>query len=341
MKAVFFDVDSLTKKFLQSKPSKQGLTVILSEEGIDSMSKETYEKVRDSEIISVFVHTATKMNKDVLDKFPNLKLICTRSSGYDHIDLDYCKSRGITVCRVPRYGESTVAEFAAGLLLNVSRKIYHARNDMRNGNVRMNDYIGFDLYQKTIGIIGFGAIGRHMGKIAQGFGMNVLAYDLFPNEEYAGQNNIKYVTMEELLEKSDVISLHAPSTKENYHLLNEQSFKKMKDGVVIINTGRGDLIDSEALFKAVLSGKVGGAGLDVLENEDFIIHDDIILKDKAVTMDYAINTIANNKLIHHRNVIVTPHAAFNSIDAVHRILNTTIDNVYNFINNTPINTVEK
>lgn len=330
MKIVHFDADKITADYLNKHPINDAQTIITSE-GIDRLSKETYDQVKDADVITVFVHTETRMDEHTLGKFPNLKLLCTRSSGYDHIDMDYCTSRGIVVCRVPRYGEATVAEFAAGLLLNVTRKIYHARNDMRNGNVRMNDYLGFDLCGKTIGIIGFGAIGKHMGKIAQGFGMKVVAYDLYQDTEYAKKNNIEYATLNELFAKSDVISLHAPSTKENYHLINEESFAKMKDGVVIINTGRGDLIDSEALYKAIASGKVYGAGLDVLENEDFIIHDDIILKDKAVTMDYAINTIANNKLIHHRDVIVTPHAAFNSIDAVHRILDTTLENIRGFM----------
>jgi D-lactate dehydrogenase len=212
---------------------------------------------------------------------------------------------------------------------------------MFDGVYKVKRYTGFDLYGRTIGIIGTGAIGRHVIKLAKGFGMNVLAYDLYPNEEFQRIYNINYVSLDELYAGSDVISLHAPSTKENYHLLNDGAFSKMKDGVIIINTARGDLIDGEALYRNILSGKVGGAGLDVLENEDFIIHDDIMLEQENMNMNFAINTIVNAKLLKHKNVIVTPHVAFNSADAVHRILETTIKNIESFADGKLINSVIK
>ena len=340
MKIVFFDVDKLTGQYLKTRPACK-CNIILLENSIETMTDEQYEQIKDAAVISVFVHSSEVMGEKLLSKFPSLKLIATRSTGYDHIDLNYCKSRAISVVNVPKYGEATVAEYTLGLLLNVSRKIITARNDMFDGVYKVKRYTGFDLYGRTIGIIGTGAIGRHVIKLAKGFGMNVLAYDLYPNEEFQRIYNINYVSLDELYAGSDVISLHAPSTKENYHLLNDGAFSKMKDGVIIINTARGDLIDGEALYRNILSGKVGGAGLDVLENEDFIIHDDIMLEQENMNMNFAINTIVNAKLLKHKNVIVTPHVAFNSADAVHRILETTIKNIESFADGKLISSVIK
>lgn len=329
MKTVFFDVDKITKDYLEKQPICTG-DVVMLEESMENISDEQFQQIKDAEIISVFVHTALKMTKETLDKYANLKLIATRSTGFDHIDLNYCKSRGIEVVNVPKYGEATVAEFTFGVLLSLARHIIQARTDMKNNYVRMNEYIGFDLYGHTMGIIGTGAIGRHVAKLARGFGMEVLAYDLYPNEEFQRIYNIHYVGLDELYAKSDVVTLHAPATKDNYHLLNDEAFKKMKDGVIIVNTARGSLVDPEALYRALVSGKVKGAALDVLENEDFIIHDDIILKSQDIPMDYAMNTIINARLMQMKNVLITPHIGFNSIDAVHRILHTTIENINHF-----------
>lgn len=329
MKAVFFDVDKITKDYLE-KQQMDGIDAVMFSESMENISQEQFEKVKDAEIISVFVHTALKMTKETLDKYTNLKLIATRSTGFDHIDLNYCKNRNIEVVNVPKYGEATVAEFTFGVLLALARHIIQARTDMKNNFVRMNEYIGFDLYGHTLGIIGTGAIGRHVAKLARGFGMEVLAYDIYPNEEFQRIYNIHYVDLDELYAKSDIITLHAPATKENYHLLNDEAFKKMKDGVIIANTARGSLVDPEALYRALVSGKVKGAALDVLENEDFIIHDDMILKSQDIPMDYAMNTIINARLLQMKNVLITPHIGFNSIDAVHRILHTTLENIKHF-----------
>ena len=340
MKTVFFDVDKITRDYLEKQQICTGDTVLLPE-SMENISQQQYEQIKDAEIISVFVHTALKMNKDSLDRYPKLKLIATRSTGFDHIDLNYCKERGIEVVNVPKYGEATVAEFTFGALLALARHIIQARTDMKNNFVRMNEYIGFDLYGHTIGIIGTGAIGRHVAKLARGFGMDVLAYDLYPNEEFQRIYNIHYVGLDELYAKSDVITLHAPATKENYHLLNDEAFKKMKDGVTIFNPARGSLVDPEALYRALTHGKVKGAALDVLENEDFIIHDDIILKSQDIPIDYAMNTIINARLMQMKNVLITPHIAFNSVDAVHRILHTTLENINHFCGGQVQNSVLK
>ncbi|WP_458402002.1 NAD(P)-dependent oxidoreductase [Candidatus Avelusimicrobium sp.] len=329
MKIVFFDVDKITREYLQNKPIGCG-EVILLEESLENISPTQYQQIKDAEVISVFVHTALRMNNESLDKFPALKLIATRSTGFDHIDLNYCQKRKIEVVNVPKYGESSVAEFAFGALLALVRRLIQARTDMKNNFVRMNEYIGFDLYNHTIGIIGTGAIGRHMAKLAKGFGMDILAYDLYPNEELSRILNLKYVSLDELYAKADVISLHIPATPQNYHLLDDKAFEKMKKGVIIVNTARGSLIDPEALYRALVRKQVAGAALDVLENEDFIIHDDIILKSQDIPIDFAMNTIVNARLMQMKNVLITPHIAFNSIDAVHRILKTTYENINAF-----------
>lgn len=329
MKIVFFDVDRITRDYLAKRHICDG-DVILLEESMENISEEQFSYIKEADVISVFVHTALKMTRETLDKYKNLKLIATRSTGYDHIDLNYCKSRAIEVLNVPKYGEATVAEFTFGVLLSLARHIIQARTDMKNNFVRMNEYIGFDLYGHTLGIIGTGAIGRHVAKLARGFGMDVLAYDLYPNEEFQRIYNIHYVTLEQLYKKADVITLHTPATQDNYHLLNDEAFNKMKQGVIILNTARGSLIDPEALYRALACGKVKAAALDVLENEDFIIHDDIILKSQDIPREFAMNTIVNARLMQMKNVLITPHIGFNSIDAVHRILHTTLENINHF-----------
>lgn len=340
MKIVFFGMDNISKDYIASHKDC-ACDIIICEKAVSNLTAQELQKYKDADIISVFALSSQRLQAASLDNFANLKLISTRSTGFDHIDLAYCKKRGIAVVNVPKYGEATVAEYAMGLLLNLSRKIITARNDMFDGKYDVKEYIGFDLYGRTIGVIGTGAIGRHMIKLAQGFGMNVLAYDLYPNEEFCRICNIKYVPLEELYAKSDIISLHVPSTKENYHMINDAVIKKMKDGVIIINTARGDLIDAESLYRNLVSGKVGGAGLDVLEDEDVLIHDDIILKQGAMSMDFALNTIINNKLLRLKNVIITPHMGFNSTDAVHRILKTTLESITSFVNGKLINSVIK
>ncbi len=329
MKIVFFDVDDLTKNYIQGKKVCD-CEIVMLKESMDILPDDIYQKVKDADVASTFVH-AMRFDEKVLSKYPNLKLLSTRSTGFDHIDLDYCKSKNIEVVNVPKYGEATVAEYAFGLLLNVSRKIAVAKEDMEAGKANISKYMGFDLYGRTLGVIGTGAIGRHAVKIARGFGMNVLAYDLYPSEEFSRIYNINYVSLDELYKNSDIITLHAPSTKENYHMLGAGAFEKMKQGVIIINTARGDLIDAEALYKYLKNGRVGGAGLDVLEFEDFLIHDDVFLaQEGGVSKEHAVQTVVNAKLLQLDNVIVTPHIGFNSVDAVHRILDITLSNISSF-----------
>lgn len=331
---LFFDTDNLLKDFLQNKniPNYQ---FIFFDKDINSVSNAEISPYLDTPIISVFTHSNV-ISTSQLDKFKNLKLITTRSTGFNHIDLEYCKKRGIIVCNVPKYGETTVAEFAFGLLLALARKIIQGRNGMAHNHVEISNYMGFDLYGKTIGIIGTGSIGRHMIQLAQGFGMNVIAYDPYPTESL---KELYVPTIIDIFKQADIISLHVPSTPQNHHMLDEIAFSMMKRGVIIINTARGDLIDTQALYCAIRSGIVGGAGLDVLENEDFLIHDDVLTCPRATDRDMLLDSAMNLKLLQFRNVIATPHIAFNSIDAINRINATTFDNIMAFLKGNPANVI--
>lgn len=333
---LFFNADTIFKEFAAQNPI-EGINFVNFEESINAISPKKIEPYHETEIISLFVHSE-KVDNVKLDLFPNLKLIATRSTGFNHIDLDYCKKRNIAVSNVPRYGEATVAEFAFGLLLALSRHIIQGRNAMAHNHVEMEKYMGTDLQGKTLGVVGTGSIGRHMIQIAKGFGMNVIAYDLFKNEAL---RDLYVDNLDEIYKNSDIISLHIPSTPENYHMLNADAFNKMKKGVIIINTARGDLIDTQALYSALRQGIVGGAGLDVLENEDFLLHDEVVTSPRVNDSDFLLDSAMNLKLLQFKNVIATPHIAFNSIDAINRINTTTFDNIKSFLNGIVINNVVK
>lgn len=330
---LFFDSDYDLKKFF-SNCSIEGHDFIFFDEPFYYISPQKLKNYLESEIISVFTHSISIPNKK-LDLFPNLKLIVTRSTGINHIDLDYCKKRGILVANVPQYGAITVAEFGFALLLALVRKIPQASFDMRRGDINLPLYTGIDLAGKTMGVIGTGSIGRHMIQLAQGFGMDVLAYDLYPAPDL---KKFYVSSLQELYQKSDIISLNVPSTPENYHLLNKEAFSCMKKGVYIINTARGDLIDARALYQAIRHGKVAGAGLDVMENEDFLVHDEAETSSNLNNSDFLLTSAINLKLLQLSNVIATPHIAFNSYDAIQRINATTCENIRSFLAGKPINT---
>ncbi len=332
---LFFDADKELKKFARNCRI-EGYNYIFFDEPFYFISPKKLNKYLDTQIISVFTHSKSIPNKK-LDLFPNLKLITTRSTGFNHIDLTYCKKRGITVTNVPQYGAITVAEFAFGLLLSLVRKIPQASSDMRKSDIDLPFYTGIDLAEKTIGVIGTGSIGQHIIQLAQGFGMNVVAYDLYPNQKF---KKMYVKSLDELYHLSDVISLNVPSTPENYHLLNKTAFSKMKKGVYIINTARGDLIDAGALYQAILKGKVAGAGLDVMENEEFLVHDEAETSPNWSNSDFLLTSAINLKLIQCLNVITTPHIAFNSEDAIRRINATTCGNIRAFLSGKPVNMVK-
>ena len=279
---VFLEVDSEDKARVQE--AFADATII---EG-NLEGQELIDACKDAEVISTFINT--KMTKEVLEQLPNLKLIATRSVGYNHIDLEACKKQGVTVCNVPDYGSHVIAEHVFALLLSTLRHIPEADARVESGEFDYHGLRGIALRGKTIGIIGTGRIGRRAAQIAHGFGMRILAVDICRVKELEDLLGVQYVALDQMLTESDFVTLHVPALPETEHMINAETLGKMKDGVVIINTARGELIDSGALLDALKSGKVQYALLDVLEHEK--------------------NFAENKELIEHPQVVVTPHIAF-------------------------------
>jgi D-lactate dehydrogenase len=294
--------------------------------------------ILDVEIISIF--SDSRIDKNILEKLKNLKFICTRTTGYDHIDVVECKKRGIVVSNVPAYGIETVAEHTFSLILAVSRRLIESFERTRKGIFSNKGLTGFELKGKTLGIIGAGKIGRRVAEIAKAFGMKVIAYDIFQNLEEAKRIGYEYVDLDKLLREADIITIHANLTKENYHMINDSAFEKMKDGVIIINTARGAIIDTKALIKYLNSGKISYAALDVLENEPEI-KEEVQLLEKELSEEEMKKLLANHMLFDMEDrlekVLITPHNAFNSKESLEEIKRTTVGNIISFVNGKPIN----
>jgi D-lactate dehydrogenase len=247
----------------------------------------------------------------------NIKIIAMRCAGYNNIDFKKAYKK-IHIVRVPAYSPYAVAEHATALLLTLNRKIHRAYNRTRDNNFSLNGLTGFDLYRKIVGVVGTGKIGQVFINICKGFGMKVLAYDPYP----AQGKDIEYVTLDDLLKKSDIISFHCPLNKSTNHIINQDNLALMKEGVYIINTSRGGLIDSEALLNAIKVQKVGGAGLDVYEEETELFFEDFsntILQDDILS-----------RLVSMPNVIITSHQAFLTNEALNNIAETTLQNLADF-----------
>lgn len=288
-------------------------------------------------VLAIFINSP--ITAAALDRFPKLKCIATMSTGYDHIDLTACRSRGIAVSNVPSYGENTVAEQAFALLLALTRKIIPSVERTRQGNFHLQDLRGADLADKTIGVVGTGRIGQHMIRMAKGFGMQVLGYDPRPRPELAAELGFRYLPLEDLLRQSDVVTLHAPATPDTHHLLNAARLQLMKPEAYLINTARGTLIDTQALVQTLESGRLAGVGLDVLEEECSIREERELLSNIFNQKCDLRTMLADHMLLNHPKVIITPHNAFNTREALQRILDTTIKNLEAFERGQPINLV--
>ena len=285
----------------------------------------------DAEVVSVFVGHC-HITGELMDSMPKLKLIATRSTGFDHIDLKAASERDVTVVNVPNYGENTVAEHAFTLLLALARKLPQTLQTTKDGVYSPNELSGFDLKGKTLGIVGMGRIGQHSARIGRGFGMEVVGFDLFEKPEVADEIGFRYAPLEEVLSVSDVVTLHAPLVAENVHLIKAESLATMKQGAILINTARGELVDTQALIAALENGHLAGAGLDTIEGERFLneqIEINTVLDNKT-TKETLINLAETETLLRMPHVIVTPHSAYNTIEAVGRINSITTDNIIEF-----------
>jgi len=296
-------------------------------------------KDEEAEILSVFVKS--KVGKEEMDKFPNLKFIATRSTGFDHIDLEEAKKRGIAISNVPFYGANTVAEQAFALLLSLSRRIYESyERVLEEGSFSPEGLRGFDLKGKTIGVVGTGNIGAHAVKMAHGFGMNIITFDIKKNEELEKEFGVTYVEFDELLAQSDVITLHAPYNKHTHHMINMENIENIKKGAYLINTARGGLVETRALVIALEKEILAGAGLDVLEEEEYMLDDVALLTQEHPNPESLRTVLSNQYLIDHPGVLITPHNAFNTKGALERILDTTVENIQAFEKGAPVNVVE-
>jgi D-lactate dehydrogenase len=332
MKISFFELEDWELEALR-KARFEGHTVELSSE---ALGPRTLARDGDADIISPFIHSA--LDAAALARLPKLKFIATRSTGYDHIDLAICRARGIQISNVPSYGENTVAEHTFALILALSRNIHKAFVHTLARDIPFKELRGFDLAGKTLGVIGAGRIGLHAIKIAKGFGMHVVAYDLRREALLAEVLNFRYVELDELLSVSDIISLHCPYTRETHHMLNLENIGKVKRGALLVNTARGGLVDPAALTRALDEGILAGAALDVLEGEE-LLKDERQILEQPLAQDKLRTLLLNHSLLNRDNVVITPHIAFNSREAVERILSTTIENIRAYLAGSPVNLV--
>lgn len=332
-KIAMYEVEDWVREYIDGTGVKPHDTKLISE----PLDESNAENAADADIVSTFIYS--RLDKAILDKLKNVKLIVTRSTGFDHIDLNECARRNITVCNVPRYGENTVAEHAFALILALSRNLKTSIIKTNQLKFDLAGLRGFDLKGKTLGVVGAGAIGLHSIRMGRGFGMNVVAYDAFPQKILAEVLGFEYVSIEKLLQVSDVITLHVPLIESTYHMINMDTIKLIKRGAILVNTARGGIVDTEALAKALDDGILAGAGLDVLEGEETIKEEAQLLVDtlpveklRAIVRSYA--------LLHRDNVIITPHVAFYSVEAEQRIIETTIENIECFLSGKPQNVVK-
>src|SRR5574344_970020 len=280
------------------------------------------DETHGAKAVCIFVND--RADRAVLEKLKKngVELLALRCAGFNNVDLKAAAELGIRVARVPAYSPHAIAEHVIALILTLNRKTHRAYSRTRDGNFALHGLMGFDLYGKTAGVVGTGEIARVLSGILKGFGLNVVAYDIFEDQEYAKQAGIKYVTLDELYAQSDIISLNCPLTPQNKYLINKDSIAKMKKGVMIINTGRGPLINSEALVEGLKSGQVGAAGLDVYEEEhDYFYQDrsDNIIEDDNLRSLMSLN-----------NVLITSHQAFFTHEAMTNIVTTTLQNAKDF-----------
>lgn len=334
MKIAFFELFKSEQEILEKFFPDYDISY--SGEKITTENVNLYKEV---EIISIFTNSV--INKEVIDLLPKLKLVNTSSTGYDHIDVDYCNKKGIKVSNVPAYGAVTVAEFAFALILGLSRKIVKANSQLRqDDSFNIIPLRGFDLKGKTLGVIGTGRIGKNIIKIAKGFGMNVIACNTIMDKTLEAELGFSYKSFEEIILESDIITLHVPYSKENLHLINKENISKMKKGIYLINTARGELVDTEALIWGLREGIIAGAGLDVLEGERDLKEEIKVLSSlKSETLEEYKVLLEDHVLIDMPNVIVTPHIAFYSKEAEEEIVKTTEENIKGFISGSPQNMV--
>lgn len=321
MKIAFFNTKSYDQQFFEKTNQSHGHDIRFIS---SHLNLETANLIVDEEVVCAFINDS--LNAEVLKvlKQKGVKLIALRSAGFNHVDLVAAKQFALPVVRVPTYSPYAVAEHAAGLLMCLNRKIHRAFNRVREGDFSLHNLMGFDLHGKTVGVIGTGKIGLAFINIMLGFGCRVIAYDMVENKKYIAKG-VEYVSLDILFKQANIISLHCPLTETTKHMINEQSLANMQDGVTIINTSRGKLIDTKAIIQALKSGKIGLLGLDVYEEEEALFYEDF---SSSVIQDDQLS-----RLLTFPNVIITSHQAFFTQEAMNKIAQVTLSNVTEFAQN--------
>jgi len=327
----FFEIQTWEKKVLAKRFAGHKLNFFPK-----PLNAETLALAKPSQIVSVFI--GSKISAEIVRQLKKTKLIVTRSTGFDHIDLQACRRQKISVANIPFYGENTVAEHTFALILSLSRNIHLSYLRTIRDDFSIEGLRGFDLKDKTIGVVGAGHIGLHVIKIARGFGLKVLAYDPDQNPFVAEVLEFSYVPLKELLQKSDIITLHVPDNKATHHLINTKNIKLIKKGAILINTARGGLVETDALIQALDKKILAGAGLDVLEGENLIKEEKQLLHGNQHSQKL-IEFVKDHIILNHDKVVFTPHIAFYSQEALERILETTVENIQAFIKHQPKNLV--
>ncbi len=321
MKIAFFECSPMEQNYV--KKAMKGHSLKFFEEPLDESNA---KKAKGCDAVSVFIYS--KVTKAVIETLPSLKFVSSRSTGYDHIDLKTCNKKKITVTNVPAYGENTVAEHAFALLMSISRNIHKSHIRTFKHDYSNEGLVGFDLKGKTIGILGGGHIGMHVANIARGFAMDIMVYDIHHDDFLSELIGFRYSDLETVLKSSDVITIHMPYNKNTHHLINMNNIKKIKKGAVFINTSRGGIIDTDALLFALQKGIISNAGLDVIEGENYLFGKADEVKNHNISSGKVLEILERNqKLLDMENVIFTPHNAFNSREALYRILDKTIQNL--------------
>ena len=324
MKMLMFDFRDSEKEFFQKHELKD-FEIEFIKEPLNELSNLTDKQLEETDVISVFI--TSDVTEKVIKQFRNLRIISTRSTGYNHIDVKYCIQNNIAVFNVNQYGESSVAEFTFMLILALVRKLIPAYLSTQNNLVSHENFEGQNLKSLSIGIIGCGTIGSSVAKIANFFGMKVYAYSYEKNNEIS--HFCEYCELDKLIKNSDIVTLHLPYTNETYHIINDKTIKNMKKGAILINTARGELVDIIALHNNLVSGDLGGAALDTVECENIAINN-IPININENNSKCITKTLALEKLMGMDNVIITPHIAYNTKESVNTLLNTTFNNLRDY-----------
>lgn len=333
-KIAFFELEEWEKDYLKKRLS--GRELVLETGKLDLKSA---GKANDCEAVCSFIYS--QINSELLAKLPKTRLYCTMSTGFDHVDLKECAKRKIVACNVPAYGDNTVAEHAFALILAVSRKLVPSVERTRKGNFSLEGLRGFDLKGKTLGVVGTGKIGRRVVRAAKAFEMRVVAYDSSPDLQFAKKEGFEYArSVEEVMAKSDILTLHVPLNKDTHHMVNEHNVDYLKKGAVLVNTSRGGVVQTKAILKALKKGILSAAALDVLEEECFIKEEKELLSESFNKKCDLQTVLEEHMLLSHENVLITPHNAFNSQEALERILDTTVENIEAFLKRKPANTIQ-